>query len=276
MLTIDRYLRPETLEEAYEAAQKKNSVILGGMMWLRLGNRRIGTAIDLSALGLDKVEETDDAYRIGAYATLRELETHTGLNELTDFALRGALSPIVGVQFRNLATVGGSVFGRYGFSDIITLFLALNASVELYKGGVMPLFEFCRAGMLKSKERDILTCIHIPKENTVVSYKAQRNQKTDFPVLNVCAALNGGRLSVAVGARPLRASVCLFDIAQDNESETIAERTAGSLIFASNKRASEEYRQHLCRVLVRRAVDEVFAKSADGGIRSGKPNPEVI
>ena len=36
MLTIDKYLCPSSLEEAYEAAQKKNSVVLGGMLWLRL------------------------------------------------------------------------------------------------------------------------------------------------------------------------------------------------------------------------------------------------
>jgi CO/xanthine dehydrogenase FAD-binding subunit len=47
MLTFNRYLRASSLEEAYAEAQKKNSVILGGGMWLRLGKRRIGTVIDL-------------------------------------------------------------------------------------------------------------------------------------------------------------------------------------------------------------------------------------
>lgn len=42
MIKIDNYLRPASLEEAYEAAQKKNSVVLGGMLWLRLGTRRVG------------------------------------------------------------------------------------------------------------------------------------------------------------------------------------------------------------------------------------------
>jgi len=159
MITIENYLRPSTLEEAYAAAQKKNSVVLGGMLWLRLGSRRVGTAIDLSALGLDGVEDTGDAFRIGAYTSLRTLETHEGLNRLSCGAIRRSLESIVGVQFRNLATVGGSVFGRFGFSDVITTFLALDASVELYKTGIVTLEEFCNMG----KINDILTHVILPK-----------------------------------------------------------------------------------------------------------------
>ena len=81
MLTIQNYVKANTLEEAYELNQARNSRILGGMMWLRLGNARIKTAIDLSGLGLDQIEETDRVFKIGAMCTLRQLETHTGLRE---------------------------------------------------------------------------------------------------------------------------------------------------------------------------------------------------
>ena len=63
MLTIQNYVKANTLEEAYELNQARNSRILGGMMWLRLGNARIKTAIDLSGLGLDQIEETDRVFR---------------------------------------------------------------------------------------------------------------------------------------------------------------------------------------------------------------------
>ena len=35
-------------------------------------------------------------------------------------AVREAVRHIVGVQFRNCATVGGSIYGRFGFSDVLT------------------------------------------------------------------------------------------------------------------------------------------------------------
>jgi len=258
MLTIDKYLRPATLEEAYEAAQKKNSVILGGMLWLRLGNRRIGTAIDLTGLVPDGIEDTGDTYRIGAYASLRTLETHEGLNALTTGAVRDSLRSIVGVQFRNLATAGGSIFGRFGFSDVVTTFLALDASVELYKTGTVSLEKFCTMGRVN----DILTHIVLPKSHVTASYLAHRNAATDFPVLNTCAALRDGVLTVTVGSRPLRAIPYRFTSDSGISAAEIAESVAEQTVFASNTRASEDYRRHLCRVLVRRAVNDVIEKSA--------------
>ena len=36
-----------------------------------------------------------------------------------------------------MATVGGSIWGRFGFSDVLTVFLAMDSYVELYKGGIV-------------------------------------------------------------------------------------------------------------------------------------------
>ena len=135
MLTIQNYVRAESLEEAYALCQKKNNVVLGGMLWLKMQRNRVDTAIDLSGLGLDQIEETDSEYHLGAMVTLRQLELHPGLDRLTQGAMAESVRHIVGVQFRNLATVGGSVFGRFGFSDVLTLLLALEARVVLYRGG---------------------------------------------------------------------------------------------------------------------------------------------
>ena len=118
VLTIREYLRPQTLEEAYTLCQKKSNVVLGGMLWLRMQNSQVGAAIDLCDLGLDTIEETPEAYSIGAMVTLRQLEQHPGLASLTQDAMAEAVKHIVGVQFRNLATVGGSLYGRFGFSDV--------------------------------------------------------------------------------------------------------------------------------------------------------------
>ena len=59
MLTIGNYVKVKTLEEAYELNQARNSRIMGGMMWMRLGNARVKTIIDMSDLGLNEIEETD-------------------------------------------------------------------------------------------------------------------------------------------------------------------------------------------------------------------------
>lgn len=58
MRVIREYKRAESLEEAWQLNQKKSNRVLGGMVWLKMGKMQIGTAIDLSGLGLDTIEET--------------------------------------------------------------------------------------------------------------------------------------------------------------------------------------------------------------------------
>ena len=54
---------------------------MGGNCWLRMGkNNNINTIISLSKLGLDKIEENDSEFKIGAMVTLRQIETNESLN----------------------------------------------------------------------------------------------------------------------------------------------------------------------------------------------------
>lgn len=197
MLKIKNYVKAESLEQAYELNQKRTACVLGGMVWLKMGNRVVTTAIDLSGLGLDTITETESEFVIGCMTPLRDLEIHQGLHTYTKGAIRESLRHIVGVQFRNCATVGGSIWGRFGFSDVLTMLLALDTEVELFKGGRVCLSDFVKM----PKDRDILVRIIIKKTPLKVVYLSQRNSKTDFPVLACCIRLseNGVR---AVYGRP--------------------------------------------------------------------------
>ena len=66
MLTINEYRKVESLEEAYELNQKKNNKIIAGGVWMKIGDRRIATAIDLSGLGLDRITETEPSVKVSA------------------------------------------------------------------------------------------------------------------------------------------------------------------------------------------------------------------
>ena len=256
MLTIRQYVRAESLEEAYTLCQKRNNVVLGGMAWLKMQNRMVGTAIDLCGLGLDTIEETEEDYRIGAMVSLRALEQHEGLNALSHGAVAESLKGIVGVQFRNTATVGGSVWARFGFSDVTTILMALEAKVELYKAGVMTMAEFAA---LPRTQRDILVRVIVPKGERKVVYLSQRNTKTDIPVLTCAAVQRQGEVFAVVGARPRNAE--RYDggelFAGGITEETAAAfgaQVAAKAAFGSNSRAGGAYRRKVATVLVRRAV----------------------
>lgn len=255
MMTIREYARPATLEEAWQLNQKKPNRVLGGMLWLKMEKINVGTAIDLSGLGLDTIEETDEGFSIGAMVTLRQLELHPGLAAYTDGAVRESVRHIVGVQLRNLATVGGSIYSRFGFSDVLTMFLALNASVELYKGGVVPLAEYAQ----RPYDRDILVRVLVPKENARFVYQSVRNSQTDFPVLTCAAAkLADGSIRAAIGARPGKAVLYTAAPEAGETAEEFAARFAAEvkadIKTESNLRGGAEYRRHLAGVLTKRAV----------------------
>ena len=274
MFYYNQYVRAQSLDEAYELYQKKPNFVLGGMLWLKMKNKTLGTAIDLCDLGLDQIDEDENEFRIGAYATLRQIETHEALNAYTHGAIAESVRHIVGVQFRNVATVGGSIWGRFGFSDVMTIFRALGAKVQLHKAGIMDLDEFAA---LPRTTRDVLVSVIVPKNAKGVVYLSQRNQSTDFPVLTCAVANRSGRYVAVIGASPYMAEPvwdengildCLADAKTDgnaaltDNSETnakidkFAEYVAEHIRFGSNIRAGAEYREMICRVLTRCAVTQ--------------------
>ena len=84
MLNIREYVKVQSLEEAYELNQKRTNKVIGGMLWMKMGTYNVQTAIDLSGLGLDVIEEDENEFRIGCMVSLRQLELHEGLAQYTD------------------------------------------------------------------------------------------------------------------------------------------------------------------------------------------------
>jgi len=242
------YVMAQSLEEAYELNQKKSSVIVAGNMWLRMCGMNKMTAIDLSLLGLDQIEEEEDAFVVGAMTPLRTLETHADLHTVYGGVFAKALAPIVGTQFRNTATIGGSVYSRFGFSDVSALLLALDAEVVLHKRGVLKLADYQK----EAWDRDIITHIRIPKGQTA-DVQSVRVSGTDIPTLVCAAAKSEKGIRIVLGARPARAVIvadALPSDLSDKQLEEIAKKTA----FGTNLRASEEYRRKIAPVLMARAA----------------------
>ena len=246
MAQYKNYVIAQTLDEAYALNAKKSTVIVAGNMWLRMCGMRRQTALDLSALGLDYIKEDEQGFTIGAMTTLRTMETHAALNAAFGGVFARAFEPIVGTQFRNGATVGGSVFSRFGFSDVSTLLLAMGAKVVTHARGEVPLDEFQK----EKWDRDILTAIRVEKGRSA-AIESVRLSKTDIPVL-VCAASADERgVRVVLGSRPARAVI----VAEDAKPEELDYmRMAADVPMGSNARASEAYRRKVAPVLMERAV----------------------
>ncbi|AGK95474.1 FAD binding domain-containing protein [Clostridium pasteurianum] len=262
MFTIQKLVQPESLAAAYKTLiERKNNSILSGCAFLRMGSKSIGTAIDLSKLDLNYIREQEHYIEIGAMTNLREFETHYLLKEYFGRVLGKAVSNIIGVQFRNIVTVGATVFSKYGFSDVITALLALDTEVELYNGGRINLEDFLNMPY----EKDILTRIFIKKNSRKAVYKDLRNAVSDYPILNVTVSSLKNNWVIVVGARPGKAAIAKEaskELNKENLTEEDIDKAADmaskELAFGTNMRGSEEYRKAMCKVLVKRAIMEVL------------------
>jgi len=259
LFTIDSYIVAESLEQAYELNQNRRNVILGGNLWLKMSRKKIGKAIDLSALGLNNIEENNDSFKIGCMCTLRDLEKHEALNTYFDGVIKKSVNNIVGVQLRNGATIGGTIFSRFGFSDVLTALLCLDAYVELYKGGIISISDFVKMPL----DNDILVNIIIKKDNRKVSYSSHRMSSSDLPVLTCAVSNINDEWNVVIGARPMKAKLNKFSAGSnptDAEIKNIVDSINKSVELGTNLRGSKQYRQILAGVLVKRNIQELLSK----------------
>lgn len=256
MYTAQQYVKATSLQQAWELNQKRSTTLLAGGCWLRMTRRKVGTLVDLSGLGLNTIEETDEEFILGAMTTLRQLETHKALNDTFNGLFKAMTHHIVGVQFRNCATLGGSIAARFGFSDLLCAMMALDCEVELVKAGRVSLQDYAKMPY----DNDVLARIYVKKNGRRPVYQTMRNAETDLPVLAVAASEQNGEVRVVVGARPTKGAIVdakLSVNADEAQIKAFCDAMQSKLAFAGNMRASEAYRRHLANVLTRRCLAEL-------------------
>lgn len=262
MFTLKKYATVHSVEEAYELLHKnRNNIVLGGLMWLKMGSAHYHTGIDLSKLGLNTITENEHEIIIGGMSTLRQVETNKILSDFGGGILPKAVKDIVGVQFRNSATIGASVYSKYGFSDLITVLLAYETEIELFHSGVVPLEEFLK----NTYHKDILVNIRIKKNHTKATFLCERFTVTDFSMINVAVSqsIDTGKWKIVIGARPsiaklaIKAAACLSQNPSPEEISKAIEAMTVELNFGSNIKASKEYRIQLAKVLMKRGIQQI-------------------
>ena len=252
------YYKAESLSKAYEMLKEnpKNTIIAGGL-WLKKLGGSYETLIDLSGLGLDKIEEDKDSIKIGAMVSQREFETSPVIKSLLGGTVAFSAREVMGPAFRNMATIGGSVYGRYPFSDVIAGLLMLDVELVFYPEQKMSLKDYLS---LKGKIDGILTHIIIKKSEGKGYFKKVKTTALDFPMLNVAISKRDGKYFIAVGSRPMVACYAekAMEAANAGKSfEEVGRIASEELSFADSANISAQYRKDLTAVYVRRGLEEV-------------------
>ena len=248
------FQRVSSLEEAYKLVKEspRNRIVAGGL-WLKKGNAEADTLIDLSNLGLDKIEDKKNYVEVGAMVTQRQFE----LSNLVPEMAKEAVKSIMGPAFRNIATIGGSVYGKFGFSDVITGLLGYQVELVFYPETKISLLDYVKKpGFFDG----ILTHIRIYKENLKGFFKKVGITALDYPIINV-AVTKGKEYRVVVGSRPLVASRCEKAEAYLNDGGKdfvkAAEIAVEELKFGDSISTKGDYKKQLALTYVRRGLEEV-------------------
>lgn len=257
-----QYYRASSLSDAYEILSKTpNSTIVAGGAWLKLSNKMIDVACGLDDCGLDTITVTEDAIEIGSMTTLHAIEKNPACMALCDGVFTQAISKVMGIPFRNLATIGGSIMGRFPFSDILTPLLVLPVELQFFPYQVMSLESFLVSKLTKTL---ILEKIIIKRVDGRGFFHKVSQTKTDFSKINVAISQYDEVIHIAVGARPAMAAIpyqALAFINQHPKTEENIEKAAtiavNELVFGSNHLAQANYRQDISKVYLIRGLRKV-------------------
>jgi len=287
------YLRPESPLEACEVKAKygqKARYLAGGtdllLLWQR-GDADFKYLIDLTFIdALKFLDHSGDYLRIGSLTTLAEIEHAEPDNSLTACLSDGARQMCT-PQTRNYATVGGNVCHASPAADMSVILVALNAQARIL--GVswekdVPIIDFFKGvNQTVLKNDEILVEIRVPisKLKTRASFGRIGRTGVDIAQVNsaVCLSIDGAGIvtdaAIAMGAVapvPIRSTLAEkmllgTEISKINKDliQKVSIQAASVTRPITDIRASASYRKEMCKVLVRRSIEEI-AKEFAGSI----------
>ena len=163
-------------------------------------------------------------------------------------------------QIRHRGTIGGSLAHADPAADLPMAVLALGGSVEIL--GLagrrrLPADDFFTGFFETSLEPgELLTAVRVPRApGAGWGYQKFTRRANDWAIVGVAAA--GGRIALAnMGPVPLRARAAERALAAGASPAQAAELAAEGSSPGADLHADREYRQHLARVLTRRALEQ--------------------
>jgi carbon-monoxide dehydrogenase medium subunit len=246
-------------------------LLAGGHSLLPLMRLRLAAPSVLVDIGrlrdLNYVRDAGDHLAVGALTTHEELHFDELLRRECPLLAHTA-GEIGDPQVRHMGTIGGSVAHADPASDLPTVLLALDAELVVHGPGgdrTLPASGFWK-GIFESElgPQDLLTEIRVPKTGGAGwSYQKFNPRAQDWAIVGVAAVTRNGGTAVALtnmGGTPLRAGTVEQALAGGAGAADAAEQALDGTNPPEDALASADYRRHLAKVLVRRAVEEAGSR----------------
>jgi carbon-monoxide dehydrogenase medium subunit len=264
------YKRASSAEEAIALAGQHGDeakFLAGGHSLLPLMKLRLASPAVLVDIGrltdLSYIRDAGDHIAIGALTRHRDVETSEVVKEHVPL-LAHATSQVGDPQVRHRGTIGGSLCHADPAADLPATTLALGATyVAQGPNGSreIPAGEFY-TGFLESclAPDELVTEIRVPKMSGAAwSFQKFNRRAQDWAIVGVAAWRRNGDSGVGLvnmGPTPVLASAVSAALAGGASAADAAEQAATDAAPQADLNASVEYRVHLAKVLVRRALEE--------------------
>jgi carbon-monoxide dehydrogenase medium subunit len=263
------YQRAGSAEEAIALLTEHGDdakLLAGGHSLLPLMKLRLATPAVLVDVGrlsdLSYIRDAGDHVAVGAMTRHRDLEVSDVLQSEVPI-LRHVASLVGDPQVRHRGTIGGSVAHGDPASDLPAVVLACGATlVARGPGGErqIPATEFFQGFLETALAPDeLLTEIRFPKlVGAGWSYQKFNRRAQDWAIVGVAAVRNGsaGVALVNMSSTLVRASAVEGALADGASAADASQLADAGLEPPADLNASTEYRRHLAKVLVRRALEE--------------------
>jgi carbon-monoxide dehydrogenase medium subunit len=234
------------------------------LMKLRLALPEV--VIDIGRLrDLSYIRDEGGHVAIGALTRHHDVQ-HSDLLAREVPLLAHAAGHVGDPQVRHCGTIGGSIAHADPASDLPAVVLALDSTlVATGPSGTreIPASDFFR-GMLESalEPDELLTEVRVPKPAAPPAWSFQKFNKRAFDWAIVGVAVQGSSVAlVNMSEVPLRAAAVERALAAGAAPVEAAAHAAEGTRPASDVNAAGEYREHLARVLVGRALQEAQARA---------------
>ncbi|HEV7536861.1 MAG TPA: xanthine dehydrogenase family protein subunit M [Acidimicrobiia bacterium] len=263
------YVRAASVDEAVSLLAEHGDdakLLAGGHSLLPLMKLRLASPavlVDVGRIGdLSFVRNGGDHVAVGALTRHHDVERNPLLR--AEVPLLAHVAGLVGdPQVRHRGTLGGSVAHGDPASDLPAALLALDATlVARGPGGerTIPVGDFF-VGFLETAldPTEMLTEIRIPKMGGAGwSYQKFTRRAIDWAIVGVAAVHNGttGVALVNMGSTPRRAGAVEAAVGAGEGAAGAARFAADDTEPPTDLNAGPDFRRHLARVLVRRALEE--------------------
>jgi aerobic carbon-monoxide dehydrogenase medium subunit len=261
------YRRAASVDEAIELLGDEDAKLLAGghslIPAMKLRIARPSVLVDLGRLDdLRYVRDDGDRIAIGALTRHAQLASDPVLAR--DCGVVARTAALVGdPQVRHRGTIGGSVAHADPASDLPTVLLALEADIVARGPGgertIAASAFFTGPFDTALAPREVLVEIRVPKLERGVYLKHVRRAQ-DWATVGVAAAVIDGATRVALasmGPTPLRARAVEEAVANGAGPGDASDRVGEGTEPPSDVSGSGEYRAHLARVYVRRALEQL-------------------